>query len=137
MEPPNSWSLFEGSLAVCDLKNPSFAWAFLVVQGLVRDLPGDREAFYRIVREELENPITGPSVYRRIGFELQAAAILLPPSQFPDPHAEMAQQRQKVIDGWLKSIPMKFTSGHNGYCVYCGFSVGDTPNGLPCPNCES
>ena len=85
MESPNSWSLLEGSLAVCDLNDPAFAWAFLVIQGLVRDLPGDREAFYRIVTEEREYEITGPSVYRRIGFELQAAGILHPPRHSAPP----------------------------------------------------
>jgi hypothetical protein len=137
MEPPNSWSLLEGSLAVCELDNPAFAWAFLVVQGLVRDLPDDRETFYHIVKEEIENPVTGPSSYRRIGFRMRDAGILLSASQFPDPNAELAQQRLQQINGWLKAMPVKFAAGHGVFCVYCGFDVGDTPNGMPCPNCAS
>lgn len=137
MEPPNSWSLLEGSLAVCELDNPAFVWAFIVVQGLVRDLPGDRENFYRIVKEEVENPVTGPSSYRRIGFRLRDAGILLSASQFPDPNAELAQQRLQQINGWLKAVPVKFAAGHGVFCVYCGFDVGETPNGMPCPNCDS
>jgi hypothetical protein len=45
MESPDSWNLLTASLAVCDLGAPFSVWAFLVIQGLVWDMPGDGEAF--------------------------------------------------------------------------------------------
>ena len=86
MELPESWDLLTASLAVTDLERPFAAWTFLVIQGLVRDTPGDREAFADIIRAEVElGPITGPSVARRVAGSLAQAGIALPPGRAPDP----------------------------------------------------
>ena len=45
-ESPEDWDLLESSLAVWNLqKDANKAWAFLVIQGLVQDRPGDRDLF--------------------------------------------------------------------------------------------
>jgi hypothetical protein len=61
MESQEGWDLLTPGIAGGNLEKPFFTWAFLVVQGLVRDFPGDRETFCRIVQEERARDITGPS----------------------------------------------------------------------------
>ena len=39
MESPSTWDLLTAGLAAGDLHQPFAAWAFLVLQGLVRDAP--------------------------------------------------------------------------------------------------
>jgi hypothetical protein len=101
MEWPGSWDLLTASLAATDLQRPFAAWAFLVIQGVVRDAPGDREAFADIIREEVQRgPITGPSVACRVAGSLAQAGIALPASRAPDPHGTVAAQRLAMIARW-------------------------------------
>jgi hypothetical protein len=105
MEPPDSWDLLTASLVVTDLQRPFAAWAFLVIQGLVRDTPGNREAFADFIREEVERgPITGPSVPYRVARSLEAAGIGLPESLVPDPGGALAAGRLALIAQWSGSI---------------------------------
>jgi hypothetical protein len=69
MESPETWDLLTASLAMSDLREPSSAWAFLVVQGLVRDEPGDRETFSKFAQQEIKE-ITGPSAAARVACRL-------------------------------------------------------------------
>lgn len=100
MEPPNSWNRLTASLAVCDLRRANQAWAFLVLQELVRDAAGDREDFLTVVEQEREREITGPSAALRIADELQRRGIALPASLAPDPEAVTASRRFAIVREW-------------------------------------
>jgi len=101
MEYPKSWNALTASLAACDLRKPSLAWAFAVVQGLVRDDPGDRDMFLRSLEMELERgEITGPSVALRVASALSSAGIVRPPGMLPDPWGEVASARLEAIASW-------------------------------------
>ena len=101
MESPGSWNLTTASLAVYNLKRPFNAWAFLVVQGLVRDLPGDRDTFAEFVREEVANEITGPSAACRVAGRLSASGIGLTTGHIPDPWGQLAAHRLSLIEPWI------------------------------------
>jgi hypothetical protein len=101
MESPEGWSLLTASLAVCNLGEPNPVWAFLAVQGLVRDAPGDREAFAAFIREEFDRgAITGPSLPRRVAGHLSRAGIARPAAQVADPGAAVARRRRDVVAAW-------------------------------------
>jgi hypothetical protein len=96
MEYPGEWDLLTASLAVSNLALVDEAWAFLTKHRLVRNLPGDREAFLEVVRYEVgKGPITGPSVARRVASQLGAIGIALPEGEAPDPWGKIAQERLK------------------------------------------
>lgn len=99
-EPPHTWDLLTSSLAVSDLSNPAAVWAFLVVQGLVRDAPGDRELFASLVREELANQVTGPTDARRIATRLTGESLALPGAWAADPWGKIAAGRLQEIESW-------------------------------------
>ena len=101
MESPGSWNLITSSLAVCDLGRPNLAWAFLLVQGLVRGNIGECEAFIGIVeKEQARGEITGPSLAYRIASSLIEANIVLPAGQVSDPWGECATRRIESIAAW-------------------------------------
>lgn len=99
-ESPRIWNRLAASLAVCDLTNPNFAWAFLVVQGLVRDEPGDREAFAGIATREANTEITGPTPALRTASQMERAGLALPEALTPDPFAVFAIQRLQIVESW-------------------------------------
>lgn len=104
MENPKDWTLIDGSLAAWNLEqDPRGAWAFLVLQGLVRDSDRNQAAFLRLVREELDRgPITGPSVAKRVGGGLSRLGISrdgIP----PDPGGDTAAARLKTLQGWRRT----------------------------------
>ena len=107
MEHPQSWDLLTSSLAVWDLDTDARrAWAFLVVQDLVRDDSEDRSSFLRIVREEIaQGPITGPSVPKRVASELRTIGVAVRQRERPDPMAQIAQARLDTILQWCKQQP--------------------------------
>jgi len=98
-EPASSWNLLTASLAVSDLTRPNQVWAFLVMQGLVRDEPGDRDRFVQIAREESE-PLTGPTVAKRMALRLADDGIALPAGLVPDPWAVLAAERLQAVEPW-------------------------------------
>jgi hypothetical protein len=100
MESPETWDLLTASLAISNLNEPSSTWAFLVVQGLVRDEPGDREAFLRFAQHEVSHEITGPSAAARVALRLNEARIALPIGRTADPWAGMAAGRLASIEPW-------------------------------------
>ncbi len=101
MESPDYWNALSASLAVCDLTNPHAAWAFVVVQGLVRDDPGDRDSFLRLLREEqVRGNITGPSIPFRVAGALIAAGLVRPAGMAPDPWGKVTGTRLEVIASW-------------------------------------
>ena len=101
MESPDYWNALTASLAVLDLTNPHSAWAFVVVQGLVRDDPGDRDSFLRLLRDEqVRGNITGPSIPYRVAGALIAAGIVRPAGMAPDPWGEVTGTRLEVIASW-------------------------------------
>ncbi len=98
MEDPQSWDLLTASLAVSDLSNAFEVWSFLVAQGLVRDEPADREAFCRIVQEELDvGEHTGPSVAARVADRLNRTGMVHPIGHMPDPWGETAKARRHQV----------------------------------------
>lgn len=98
MEYPGSWSLLTASLAVCDLSRGELAWAFLTKNGLVRNQPGDSEAFLSLVRQEIDRgPITGPSVALRVETALKTVGIALPSGSTLDPWGKIAKARLKIV----------------------------------------
>src|SRR5262245_18655357 len=108
MEPTRYWSLLTSSIAVTDLERPFAAWAFLVIQGLVRDTPGDREAFAECVRAEIERgPITGPTLALRISGRLTQAGIALSAGDVLDPRGTVAVERMALIARWSGNIIAK------------------------------
>ena len=137
MEPPNSWDRLTASLAVCDLNKPYRAWAFLVLQGLVRDLPGDREKFIGFVKQERENEITGPSLASRVAGLLNLSGISLPDSHEPDPEAEIAFQRFSVVRQWVNDEVESSMSGEFVYCIHCGLHYEVGSNFAVCPQCRT
>ena len=103
-ESPEDWDLLESSLAVWNLqKDANKAWAFLVIQGLVQDRPGDRDIFQEIVQKEVSRQITGPTVSRRVGFGLRRADLAASLEDQPDPWAEIARARLDTILGWKQA----------------------------------
>lgn len=100
MESPQIWDCLTSSLAVSNLSEIAHAWAFLVVQGLVRD-DRNRQVFETIVREvTAEGEITGPSKAHRIACKLTEAGMTLPPAHRPDPGGNIAKARMKVVQSW-------------------------------------
>jgi len=100
MESPDTWDLLAASLAISNLADPSLTWAFLVIQGLVRDEAGDREAFDRLAEDVTTNPITGPSAPARVARALNEAGIAQAAGRTPDPWARMAARRLASIETW-------------------------------------
>jgi hypothetical protein len=106
-ESPFGWDLLTSSLAVSDLENEANkAWAFLVIQGLVHDRPGDRDRFFEIVRRTLEQgPITGPTVARRVAIGIRGAGLTVRSEDPPDPMAKIAQARLDTIRAFESAAP--------------------------------
>ena len=100
MESPETWDLLTSSLAISNLAQVSLTWAFLVVQGLVRDEPGDCETFRRLAEDATANPITGPGASARVALSLKAAGIAQPGGLTPDPWARVAAGRLVSIEAW-------------------------------------
>lgn len=101
MESPESWDALTASFAVCDLTKPYSAWAFVVVQGLVRDDSGDRDLFLRALEdEEARGEITGPSIPYRVAGALCRAGIVRSPGMIPDPWGKIAGTRLDAIASW-------------------------------------
>ncbi len=104
MESPEGWDLLISSLAVCDLQKPAAVWAFLALQGLVRNEPADRIAFFKIVHKvRTQSPSTNSSRARRIAGRLRLKGLALPVSDTPDPHGRIALERRHLMDMWAKS----------------------------------
>ena len=84
-EDPHGWDVLVSSLAVWDLNTDARrAWAFLVVQNLVRDDTEDRNGFLTIVQEEIGcGPITGPTVALRVAARLHAIGVAVKSSDYP------------------------------------------------------
>ena len=100
MESPDTWDALTASLAISDLADLSLTWAFLVLQGLVRDEPDDRESFGRLAEDATANPITGPSAAARVALGLRDAGIARTPGRTPDPWARIAAARLASIESW-------------------------------------
>lgn len=100
MESPDTWDALTASLAISDLDDPSLTWAFLVIQGFVRDEPGDRETFGLLAEDATTNPITGPSAAARVAFGLRDAGIARTAGSTPDPWARMTAARLASIESW-------------------------------------
>jgi hypothetical protein len=104
MESPEGWDLLISSLAVCDLQKPAAVWAFLALQGLVRNEPADRIAFFKIVEKvRTKSPSTNSSRARRVAERLRAKRLALPAGDAPDPKGELALERRHLMDMWAKS----------------------------------
>jgi hypothetical protein len=116
MESPDTWDLLTSSLAVSNLAEPSSTWAFLVLQGLVRDEPGDREAFSRFADDASTNPITGPSSAARVALSLKGAGIAQTAGLTPDPWGRIAAGRLASIESW---------TGRDGARRYLEHGFGD------------
>ena len=101
MENPASWNLLTSSVAASDLGDLSVAWAFLVVQGLVRDEEGDRREFAAIVSHVRgAGATTGPSEARRIASQIVRSGLGLPASRQPDPGGAIARARAESVRAW-------------------------------------
>ena len=100
MESPKTWDLLTSSLAVSNLAHVSLTWAFLVVQGLVRDEPGDCETFARLAEHAITTNLTGPSAAARVAIGLKGAGITQPGDFTPDPWARVAAGRLALIESW-------------------------------------
>jgi hypothetical protein len=134
MENPATWNLLISSLAVCDLQKPDKVWAFLALQGLVRDLAGDRDFFYGIIhREKAVGEITGPSLQSRIAGRLQEFGIALALGAEPDPNAEMARKRVELLHDLMKDKEPFQAVQRSLFCIYCGFEIVKSTD--ICPAC--
>jgi len=100
MESPDTWDALTASLAISDLADPKLTWAFLVVQGLVRDGPDDRAAFSRFADDATTNLITGPSAAARVAESLKGAGIAQSAGSTPDPWARIAAARLASLESW-------------------------------------
>lgn len=100
-EYPGEWDLLTASLAVSDLKEPFEAWSFIVLQGLVRDKPGDRDAFVKLVETiAAREPIPGPSDALLIAIELVKIGAVTEIAAMPDPFGKVAKKRRQQIESW-------------------------------------
>jgi hypothetical protein len=98
-EYPGEWDLLTASLAVSDLKEPFEAWSFIVLQGLVRDEPG--EAFVTLVETVAgREPIPGPSDALLIADELTEIGITTEKALAPDPFGKVAKKRRQQVESW-------------------------------------
>ena len=94
MENPREWTLLVSSLSVAPLERADDAWEFLRRHHLVRDQDGDKEAFARIVRREIDlGPMPGPSVAKRVAMALEREGIALPAGSAADPEGATARER--------------------------------------------
>lgn len=110
MEYPGEWDLLTASLSISDLKEPFEAWSFLVLQGLVRDRPGDREAFVKLVEATTRRePIPGPSGALLIAGELTRTGAATDRAAAPDPFGKVAKKRRQQVENWKRPSP----SGQN------------------------
>jgi hypothetical protein len=134
MENPANWDRLTSSLAVCDLQMPDKVWAFLVLQGLVRDLPGDRDFFYGIIhRERAVGEITGPSLQSRISGRLRKFGIALSLSEEVDPHAQTAKKRLESLNYLMRDKQPFQAVRKSVFCTHCGAQVENPP--AVCPAC--
>jgi hypothetical protein len=119
MESPEGWDLLTSSLAVCDLQKPAAVWAFLAVQGLVRDQPSDRIAFFKIVHKvRTKSPSTSSSRARRVAQRLRLKGMALPAGDMPDPNGEIALGRRQLMEMWTKSfIPAESKSASGNFVI--------------------
>ena len=108
-EDPHGWDVLVSSLAVWDLNTDARrAWAFLVVQNLVRDDTEDRNGFLTIVQEEIgRGPITGPTVALRVAARLHAIGVAVKSSDYPDPMAQIAKARLDTILQWCRQAGLR------------------------------
>ena len=107
-ESPGSWNLLTASLAVCDLSQPRRVWAFLVLQGLVRDSEDEREVFLRFVRDEqARRPMPGPTLPYRIAESLATAGIASPAGLVADPWGRGAADRLESVASWPARHPTR------------------------------
>src|SRR5688572_22858611 len=137
MENPATWDMLTSSLAVCDLQMPGKVWSFLVLQGLVRDLPGDRDFFYGIIQQEKAlGEITGGSLQSRISGRLRALGIALPISAEPDANAEMAKKRLEALNELMKSKEPFSAVRKPFFCPQCGVEVDKQKHESVCPACQ-
>ena len=110
VEYPGEWDLLTASLFVSDLKEPFEAWSFLVVQGLVRDRPGDREAFVKLVEATARRePKPGGSPAFDIAGELTRTGAATERAAAPDPFGKIAKKRRQQVESWERDSP----SGQN------------------------
>jgi hypothetical protein len=137
MEPPKSWNRLTASLAVSDLSQPFKAWAFLVLQGLVRDLPGDRENFLRFVQQEKTRNITGPSLASRVARLIEQFGFALPESHISDPEAVIALQRLQMIAAWQPDGQASGASIGAVFCIHCGYRFDVEQHSALCPKCNT
>ena len=101
VEYPGEWDLLTASLAVGDLDAPFETWAFIVLQGLVQDNPGDREAFVKLVETVARRePKPGPSDAFLIAGELAATGIATEKAAVPDPFGKIAEKRRQQVERW-------------------------------------
>lgn len=114
MEYPGEWDLLTASLAVSDLKAPHEVWAFIVLQGLVRDSPGDRQAFANLVEVVAERePKPGPSNALLIAGELMATGVATEKAVAPDPFGEVAKKRRQQVESWKGASLSRKGQGHS------------------------
>jgi hypothetical protein len=134
MENPAHWDLLTSSLAVCDLQKPEKVWAFLALQGLVSNLPGDREFFYGVIqREKAYGEMTGPSLQSRIAGRLQELDIVLAAGAEPDPHAHIAKKRLESLNHLMADKEPFQAVRKSVFCTHCGVEVDNRP--AVCPAC--
>jgi ribosomal protein L40E len=146
MENPATWNLLTSSLAVCDLQMPEKVWAFLALQGLVRDLPGDRDFFTGIIQQEKgSGAITGPSLQSRIAGRLEEFGIALANGLEADANAVQAKKRLQAFNDLLADRePLNVrdpfqakeavrVSQKSPYCMRCGVEVEQGSQN--CRNC--
>ena len=114
MEYPGEWDLLTASLSVSDLEEPLEAWSFLVVQGLVRDRPGDREAFVKLVEATAKRePVDGPSRALLIASELTRTGAATDRAKDRDPFGKVAGKRRQQVEGWKRPSPAGQNQGQS------------------------
>lgn len=117
MESPKRWNLLAASLNAAGWTDLSTSWEFLVSQGLVREGKARQEQFERIVAEEFENDITGPSLQTRCASRLFREGIACDAATVPDPDGHSAQARwdhfraATAIDHTMELQPGKVLQG--------------------------
>ncbi|MBX9680214.1 MAG: protein kinase, partial [Gemmataceae bacterium] len=97
MESPASWNLLTSTLSLCDQGAMDRVWAYLVLQGFVRSVPGAQEKFEEFIRQEKRLAEPGPSVASLVAGHLAREGLVLPPALTADPWGNEATRRLEAL----------------------------------------
>ncbi|MBC8104605.1 MAG: hypothetical protein H7Z41_18675 [Cytophagales bacterium] len=107
MENPESWNLLIASLNAAEAeRDPEMAWAFLLVQGLVKSSPARHASFVALTQalseeRRRQGNMAGPTFGSQLAQRL--SAMTLPAGRHADPFGKIAKKRWDASVAWRKT----------------------------------